>query len=107
MTDACQIDPGDTTCMKLRGALTFGTTPAIFEQAESLFAENGMPQRIDLAGIDAADSAGLALLLEWQARQQSAGRSITVENAPPSLVSLAHLCEAVELLGMKGSNGPE
>jgi ABC-type transporter Mla MlaB component len=61
----------------------------------------GGPVRLDLAGVDAVDSSGLALLLEWQALRPREGR-LQIINAPKSLLSLAQLCEAVDLLELSG-----
>jgi phospholipid transport system transporter-binding protein len=59
-------------------------------------------EQIDLAGVTTIDSAGLALLLEWQSRAHAAGRELTVRNAPDGLLRLARLCEAVDLLNLSG-----
>ena len=57
----------------------------------------GPPMHVDLAGVRHADSAGLALLLQWQAEQSTA---IRVINAPHNLVRLAEMCEADSLLDL-------
>jgi phospholipid transport system transporter-binding protein len=53
---------------------------------------------IDLAGVTASDSAGLALLIEWLSVAKSAGRSLRFENIPSQLQQLARLSEVEELL---------
>ena len=45
-----------------------------------------------------ADSSGLALLLEWQALARQQQRKLKISNAPDTLLSLARLCEADNLL---------
>jgi phospholipid transport system transporter-binding protein len=53
---------------------------------------------IDLAGVTASDSSGLALLIEWLSVAKSAGRSLRFENIPSQLQQLARLSEVEELL---------
>lgn len=58
----------------------------------------GDASSIDLASVTGADSAGLALLIEWLSLAQSAGRSLRYENIPNQLRQLAKLSEVDELL---------
>jgi phospholipid transport system transporter-binding protein len=91
----------------LTGPLTFETVARLFHALEQ--GPSGAPQigQIDLAGVGAIDSAGLALLLEWQSRARSLGGPLEVLNAPDSLLRLARLCEAVDLLNISGrGSGP-
>ncbi len=53
---------------------------------------------IDLAGVTASDSAGLALLIEWLRVAKAASRSLRFENIPSQLQQLARLSEVEELL---------
>ena len=59
---------------------------------------------LDLREISRVDSSGLALLLEWQAKALSGNRKLRILNAPASLLQLAQLCEAGDLLDMEGRN---
>ena len=102
MTEICSIKIADYGCAYLSGELTFESTPQLYHQAEAIFRENKSIRSIDLAGITSVDSAGLALMLEWQASRTASGQGLRISNAPASLVSLAQLCEAAELLGMTG-----
>ena len=45
-----------------------------------------------LKGVTRADSAGLALLLEWLRRSERAGCSISFVNVPEQLMSIARIC---------------
>jgi len=47
------------------------------------------------------------LLLEWQALQRAASRNLEIRNAPPSLISLARLCEADDVMQLTGRNVPQ
>jgi phospholipid transport system transporter-binding protein len=53
---------------------------------------------IDLAGVVASDSAGLALLIELISVARSANRGLTYENMPSQVRQLARLSEVEELL---------
>jgi phospholipid transport system transporter-binding protein len=102
MTDVCTltVGPEDTAC--LSGALTLETVTGLYRDMEKRLPGAGPISRVDLAGVSTADSAGLALLLEWQARHRKRGRALTITNAPGSLLRLAKLSEAIELLNISG-----
>ena len=53
---------------------------------------------IDLARVEAVDSAGVALLLAWQRRGAAEAKPLTFAHIPPSLASLAQLYGVEELL---------
>jgi phospholipid transport system transporter-binding protein len=105
MTDTytLTIGPEDTAC--LSGALTLETVAGLYRDMEKRLPGTGPISRVDLSGVSTADSAGLALLLEWQARHRGRGRALTITNAPGSLLRLAKLSEAVELLNISGRGG--
>jgi len=96
------IEIGEDGDALLVGELTFESVPALFRESERLFKIARAVTRVDLSKITAADSAGLALLLEWQAMQNAVSRKLVISNAPPGLMSLAILCEADEVLNMSG-----
>lgn len=102
MTEACTIDLGDDCCARLAGELTFESVPGLYVRAQSVLSET--MKSIDLSAVTAVDSAGLALLLEWQASRKSSSGGLTFINAPSSLLSLARLSEATELLNISGRN---
>ena len=45
----------------------------------------------DLAGVSAADSSGVALLLAWQRRARAAGHRLSFVNVPANVQKLAAL----------------
>ena len=95
----------------LSGDLTFDSVPGLYEQFIKLDMAGKPVNRIDLSAVLHADSAGLALLLEWRARfdkrsevsGQNAESIFSIVNAPEGLIKLANLCDAVELLQMSES----
>jgi ABC-type transporter Mla MlaB component len=100
MTDRCSIEIRSDGSARLCGALTFETVPGLFREAAAHIADAADGQLIDLADVQAVDSAGLALLLEWQASRKASGMHLTFVNAPASLVSLVSLAEATRLLNL-------
>jgi len=95
-----EIDAGHTA--HFSGPLTFASVPHLFEQVEQRLKGGATVTQIDLAGVGPVDSAGLALLLEWQSRQRQRGLSLAVHNAPDALLRLARLAEADDLLSLSG-----
>jgi phospholipid transport system transporter-binding protein len=87
---------------KLGGRLTFRTCTPLFEELRQRGGATPVGGPVDLTGVDRVDSAGLAVLLEWQALQKTAGHRLDLVNAPDSLLRLAQLAEAVELLNLSG-----
>ena len=81
----------------LEGVLDFGTVRALLRDGERMLAGEG-PLAIDLAAVHEANSAGLALLLEWVDLAQRRGRPLHLYNLPESLVHLAELANLGPLL---------
>ena len=77
---------------QVAGDMTFATTPALLETSRALF-RDGRELRLDLTGVEHADSAGLALLFEWLAQARRQGSSLSIRGLPESLLSLARLCQ--------------
>lgn len=79
--------------IRLSGALTMHTVGAVLEQARG-----GGDWIVDLAEVTEADSAALALLLEWMRRARGRGASISIRSLPAGLRSLADLYDVTGLL---------
>lgn len=90
-----EMSDGDRA--RVVGSLHFTTVSALL--AAGVAAINaGRAAVIDLAGVTASDSAGLALLIEWLSVAKAASRSLRFENIPSQLQQLARLSEVEELL---------
>lgn len=83
----------------LSGKLDPGAVAAAWRASRAAAAAGKLPDSIDLGNISQCDSATLALLLEWQAQAQKQGRQIEFANPPESLLVLARLSQAEQLLG--------
>jgi phospholipid transport system transporter-binding protein len=96
------IRVGNDGSLLISGSMTFNSTPVLYRELESRFQSKGQLINIDLAGVEHADSSGLALLLEWQAMANRQSGRLHVTNAPDNLLRLAKLCEADVLLDISG-----
>ena len=81
----------------LEGELSFASVPAVLKSSATGFKASREIQ-IDLKGVTRADSAGLALLIEWLRESERAGRVITFTNVPKQLLAIARLCGLDEVL---------
>lgn len=82
---------------RVTGSLHFTTVSALLPRGDEAIA-GGQAAVIDLAGVTASDSAGLALLIEWLSVAKAAGTTLKYENLPTQLRQLARLSEVEELL---------
>ncbi len=100
MTDA-QLETLSPGHYRLSGELSFASVPALLGQAQTLFGDAG-DIRVSLAGVSRADSAGVALLIEWRRESDHRGRSIAFTDIPPQMLALAQVCGVDELLALDG-----
>lgn len=80
----------------LEGVVTLQTVPDLLPQGLALIDRQTVT--IDLAGVTAADSSAVALLLEWMRAAARAGRRIDYLHLGNSLESLVALYGVTELL---------
>lgn len=85
------------------GELTFATARDA-RQLGILVLEGSGAERIvvDCAGVTRADSAGLAVLLDWLAWGRRKPRPLSLQNLPESLIAIARISEVDELLSANG-----
>ena len=102
MSEECTLEFSPGGQARLCGPLTFETSTRLFHRMEKQLRSGKPVTQIDLSAVSSADSAGLALLLEWQANSKLSGRHLNMSDAPESLLQLAILCDAVEILGLSG-----
>jgi phospholipid transport system transporter-binding protein len=82
---------------ELSGDVGFADAARLLAEGDAAFA--GLDRvEVDLSRVARADSAGLALLLEWSIAARAAGRSLSYGNVPPALASLAGISEVADLL---------
>ncbi len=86
--------------LSLNGELSFKTVPALVANNKN-FLSNGSSIDIDLSGVSRADSAGVALLIEWQRQAQKQNKSVCFSNIPSQMLAIARLSGVNELLSLK------
>jgi phospholipid transport system transporter-binding protein len=74
------------------GPLDFCTVTRLLPQGSAAIT-SGRASVIDLAGVSASDSSGLALLIEWLSVAKDAGHALRYENMPSQLHQLALLSD--------------
>jgi phospholipid transport system transporter-binding protein len=82
---------------RLFGELVFDTVSGVLRSSERLF-EGADELVIDLADVSRADSAGLALLMEWVKRADLKKKSIKYNNMPEKLLNIARVSTVEDLL---------
>lgn len=83
--------------LAVTGALVFDSAAHALKQAGELL-KKSPHDTLDLAGVTAADSAGLACVLAMLATARRQGGELRVVNMPSSLHALARVCEVEPLL---------
>ncbi len=91
MTEA-KLDKQKDSGFRVSGDMTFATTRKLLAESKVLF-QKTKNLNLNLAEVNHADSAGLALLLEWIAEAEQKGGVVSVEGMPESLLALAKLCQ--------------
>lgn len=90
----------DASNFRLEGRLTVDEVPRVYDERLG-WKKKGLPEVIDLSGLEATDSSAVALLLEWQSWARKAGGSIRFEHPPEALRTIAGLSQVDVLLGWK------
>lgn len=80
------------------GELSMATVPDLLKQ-QALQGRDG-EIHIDLQGVQRADSAGVALLVEWQRQAGRQQQSIHFHNVPTQMLAIAQLSGVDELLSL-------
>lgn len=95
-----ETQPGRVT---VTGELTFASARDA-RQLGVLVLESSRADRlvVDCAGVTRADSAGLAVLLDWLAWGRRKSRAVSLQNLPASLLAIARISEVDELLSPAG-----
>jgi phospholipid transport system transporter-binding protein len=88
--------PGRVT---VAGELTFATARDARQLGVLVLEASGAGRIvIDCSGVTRADSAGLAVLLDWLAWGRRKSRALSLQNLPASLLAIARISELDGLL---------
>jgi phospholipid transport system transporter-binding protein len=86
--------------LKLTGALSFESLPAVLSESTQYAARPDVPDclTIDFSGITDIDSSAVALLLEWRRQAAARGKRLAYVNLPANLLALAGLYGVADLI---------
>jgi phospholipid transport system transporter-binding protein len=87
---------GQATVFAPAGQLTMVSAPAVLEDGRQLARAGDLV--VDFAAVTVADSAALALLLDWMRCARAAGNRLVVRSLPAGMASLAALYDLESLL---------
>jgi phospholipid transport system transporter-binding protein len=76
--------------LSLEGELSFETVVKLLGEIRRLL-NQGVEIQVDLQGVSRADSAGLALLVEWMRIANELGKSIQFLNIPQQMLAIARV----------------
>ena len=98
MSASVSLNAGDgtPTCM-IQGALDFTTAREVLDSVAVHIADNAT-LNIDLSGVTRANSAGLALMIEWLATARRKDHAVTFHHIPDGLRQLAGVCQVDGLI---------
>jgi len=85
----------------ISGRLTFDTVPRFQDQAGGLLQGNAQPVTIDMQGVTQADSAGLALMIEWLQMARAAKRKLVFANIPEQMIDLIRVNGLQRMFGLE------
>jgi len=86
------------TAFAVAGPMTLATAGGLQRAGYQAFADAAASFEVDLGAVNAADSAGLAVLIDWLAWAAGHQRQLHYRNMPAVLEALAALSEVRELL---------
>jgi len=93
------LTPGGDGILKVSGALNIGTVTRIRQASLDYFHDAAsVPRSIELTEVTSADSAGLALLIEWLRLGKQQNCTIKYMNLPAQMLPLARLFGVDHLL---------
>lgn len=82
---------------RVEGVLGFDTVSRLLVDSDARF-QPGRTLRVDLAGVTSANSAGLALILEWLDLARQRDCQLALSNLPESIARIAAFSNLTDLL---------
>jgi phospholipid transport system transporter-binding protein len=99
------IERVDHGLLRVYGDLDFHSVPGLYAGSRDLFS-SGPDLKVDLGGVEKADSAGLVLLLEWLSEARERETGLAFVNIPESLLEIARVSNLYPLLRRVSSDQP-
>ncbi len=94
---AFQLTAAAPGTLAVSGVLNFDTATAAW-QAMRTALDDGAAVRLDLAGVQQSDSAGLSCVIAVLAESARRGRALQAVHIPGGMLALARVCEIDQLL---------
>lgn len=82
---------------RIEGEVVFTTVMQLLADSRVQFAGREALE-VDLGGVERINTAGLALIIEWLREGRREHRQIRILHPPPTLIALARICEAEEII---------
>jgi len=82
----------DGATLRVSGELNFESVAELWRATGPLFATDP-PTRIDLGGVSHANSAGVALLVEWMAQTRRRQRELVFLNVPAQMRAIIQVAD--------------
>ncbi len=100
MNNSAFIDQSDG-CVEVHGPLTFDTVAGLCERSGDLLRSDAAVLSVNMKHVSRADSAGLALMVEWLRLAESANRRLEFVAVPEQVRRLVHVSGLSEAFTMK------
>jgi phospholipid transport system transporter-binding protein len=85
-----RLEPRGEGRFALSGEIGFDNAATVLDEGLRSFGGAG-PLEVDLGGVTHADSAGVALLIEWVAATRASGRELRFSAIPGQVLAIARL----------------
>lgn len=92
------------TSIRISGELNADSVPARLRESTRWF-EPGATVAVDLADVTRADSAGVALLLDWLRQARAAQAELTFRNPPAQMLAIIDFCALGEIIPLLDTAG--
>lgn len=90
----------DNGVFEISGRMTFQTVPQFVAHAGQWLKSGAGAITFDMRGVTLADSAGLALMLEWLQQARAANRELVFANVPEQVRHLIRVNGLTQVFGI-------
>jgi phospholipid transport system transporter-binding protein len=101
MTSGLRIELRQGDHLSVAGQLDHRAVVEALTESRGWFKAGTAVLEVDLSGVTRSESAGIALLLEWQRLARQSGRRIEFLNPPPQLQSLLKFFDLERVLTLR------
>ncbi|MFW5452569.1 STAS domain-containing protein [Thioalkalivibrio sulfidiphilus] len=84
--------------LRVSGDLSLDSVADLWARSRALFETGTPPRLVDVSAVTRADSAGIALVVEWFAMARARGTDLRIEGVSPTMGDIIRLADLQELL---------